>query len=105
MHEGAEHLDDRAQTEPKSFKATKDVLEWQATMWVEYDSIMRNNTWELVDRPKKREVIGTKQVYKLKFRSDGNLEKHKARPVVKGMHKLKVSTMMRRLPRSPGWLQ
>ena len=37
-----------------------------------------------MDRPKKRKVIGLKWVYKLKFRSNGNLEKHKAQLVVKG---------------------
>ena len=45
---------------------------------------MRNNTWELVDRPKKRKVINTKWLHKLKFQSDGSLEKQKALLVVKG---------------------
>ena len=35
-------------------------------MKVEYKSIMKNCTWDLVDRPTKRKVIGTKWVYKAK---------------------------------------
>ncbi|MCO5567767.1 hypothetical protein L7F22_021462 [Adiantum nelumboides] len=53
-------------------------------MQTEYDSILHNQTWELVDRPKKRKVIGTKWVFKAKFKSDGSLDKYKARLVAKG---------------------
>jgi len=50
----------------------------------EYNSIMKNKTWDLVDRPTKRKVIDTKWVYKVKYKSDGNLEKYKARLVAQG---------------------
>ena len=50
----------------------------------EYNSIMKNHTWDLVDRPNKCKVIGTKWVYKAKYKSDGTLEKYKARLVAKG---------------------
>ena len=40
---------------------------------------MKNGTWKLVDPP-----IGCKWVYKNKYRSDGSLDKHKARLVEKG---------------------
>ena len=55
---------------------------WKAAMQVEYDSIMKNQTWDLVDRPIKRKIIGTKWVWKAKYKSDGSLEKYKARLVV-----------------------
>ena len=50
----------------------------------EYNSIMKNHTWDLVDHPTKRKVIGTKWVYKAKYKSDGNLEKYKAKLVAQG---------------------
>ena len=50
----------------------------------EYGSIMKNNTQDLVDRPPMRKVIGTKWVYKTKYKSDGTLDKYKAQLVVKG---------------------
>ena len=57
---------------------------WKAAMQEEYDSIMKNQTWDLVDRPVKRKIIGTKWVWKAKYKSDGSLEKYKARLVAQG---------------------
>ena len=37
-----------------------------------------------MDRPEDKEVIGVKWVYKTKVNSDGSIQKHKARVVVKG---------------------
>ena len=53
-------------------------------MQSEYGSIMKNNTWDLVDRPSKRKIIDTKWVYKTKYKSDSTLDKYKARLVAKG---------------------
>ena len=46
--------------------------------------IKKNHTWELVDKPKDRKVIGVKWVYKTKLNPDGSVNKYKARLVVKG---------------------
>jgi hypothetical protein len=43
------------------------------------DSILSNATWELVDRP-----YGCKWVFKKKLRTDGTIDKYKARHVAKG---------------------
>ena len=43
-----------------------------------------NDTWELVDLPQGKEVIGLKWVYKTKRNIEGKIERHKARLVVKG---------------------
>ncbi|XP_012477453.2 receptor-like protein 9DC3 [Gossypium raimondii] len=53
-------------------------------MEAEIDMIHKNDTWDLVDRPEQKKVIGVKWVYKAKFNTDGSLNKHKARFVVKG---------------------
>lgn len=53
-------------------------------MQVELDSIERNETWTLVPRPPRRNVIGVKWVYKTKDKSDGSSDKHKAHLVAKG---------------------
>ena len=50
----------------------------------EYDSLIENNTWELVELPKGKNVVNNKWVYKTKFKLDGSIEKHKARIVAKG---------------------
>ena len=46
--------------------------------------IEKNNTWQLVDRPKARNVIGVKWIFMTKLNPNGSIYKHKARLVVKG---------------------
>ena len=46
--------------------------------------IEKNQTWELVDRPQHKKVIGVKWIYRTKLNSNGYMNKHKARLVVKG---------------------
>ncbi|KAL0387727.1 UNVERIFIED_CONTAM: Retrovirus-related Pol polyprotein from transposon RE2 [Sesamum radiatum] len=43
---------------------------------------------ELTDRPKDKEVIGVKWIYKTKLNADGSIQKHKARLVAKGYSQL-----------------
>ena len=47
-------------------------------------TIVKNKTWELMDLPKGKEIIGLKWVYKVKYKEDGSIQKHKARLVAKG---------------------
>ncbi|CAB4303990.1 unnamed protein product [Prunus armeniaca] len=49
--------------------------------------IEKNKTWELVDRPTDKPVIGVKWVYKTKLNFDGTVQKNKARLVAKGYSK------------------
>ena len=70
--------------EPTNVEEALENPKWKAAMQLEYDSIMKNDTWELVDRPSKRKVIGTKWVWKAKYNADGSLEKYKARLVAQG---------------------
>ena len=50
----------------------------------EIHALKTNQTWEFVDLPKGKKVIGSKWVYKIKFKADGSLERCKARLVAKG---------------------
>ena len=70
--------------EPTSATEALEDPKWKEAMESEYDSIIKNGTWLLVDRPPRRKVIGTKWVYKVKYKSDGSLEKYKARLVAQG---------------------
>ena len=47
-------------------------------------AIEKNKTWDLVDLPEEKNVIGLKRVYCTKYRADRTIQKHKARLVAKG---------------------
>ena len=63
--------------------AVKDI-KWKNTMDTEIQAIEKNNTWELVELPKGMKKIGVKWVFKTKLNEKGEVDKHKARLVVKG---------------------
>ena len=70
--------------EPEKFdKATKDES-WMKTMEDVLSMIENNATWELVDRPTDKPIIGVKWVFKTKLNLDGSVQKNKARLVAKG---------------------
>eukprot|EP00253_Pinus_taeda_P032024 PITA_32024 len=58
--------------------------EWKEPMQKEYDALIKNDTWKLVDPPLGTKPIGCKWVYKNKYKADSSLDKHKARLVAKG---------------------
>ena len=43
----------------------------------EYDSIIQNEVWEVVPRPKGKSVVTSMWIYKVKYVAKGNIEKHK----------------------------
>lgn len=53
-------------------------------MQTEYTALQDNETWELVPRPRDHPVIRCMWLFKHKFKSDGSLERYKARLVVNG---------------------
>ena len=53
-------------------------------MMEEYQSIMKNDVWEIVLRPEQKSVVTSNWIYKIKHASDGNIEKYKARFVARG---------------------
>lgn len=57
---------------------------WKAAMKEEYDSLIQNGTWKLVELPAGREPIGCKWVFKRKEDSVGNVTRFKARLVAQG---------------------
>jgi hypothetical protein len=57
---------------------------WVTAMKKELTMIKKNETWMLVDKPVHKKVIGVKWIFKTKFNADENINKHKAKLVVKG---------------------
>jgi hypothetical protein len=71
-------------TEPKNFDEASQHDDWIRAMNEELDHIEKNNTCELVPRPKDKNVIGSKWVFKNKMNEKGQVVRNKARLVYKG---------------------
>ena len=57
---------------------------WNVAVKVEMDVLERNKTYDLVEIPKERKVVGCEWVNKLKKGVDDKVERYKARLVEKG---------------------
>ena len=73
-------------------------------MMEEYQSIMKNDVWDVVPRPKGKLVVTSKWTFRIKHATNGSIEKYKARFVARGFSqkevvflKRKSSTMMKHL--------
>lgn len=74
--------------EPAEFNEAMKDDKWIDSMKDELRMIEKNDTWELVDRPQNRKIIGVKWVYRTKLNADGSVNKHKARLVAKGYNQV-----------------
>ena len=73
--------------EPGTYKQAlngDDASKWKEAMNEEFESLLKNKTWELVPRPSDQKVIGCRWVYKTKRGIDGSITRHKARLVARG---------------------
>ena len=57
-------------------------------MMEEYNSIMKNDVWEIVPRLEGKLVVTSKWLYKIKHDADGSIEKYKARFVAWGFSQI-----------------
>jgi hypothetical protein len=68
----------------KEINAHPDKDQWIAACNSEYQSLMKNNTWELATLPPGRKAITCKWIFKIKHKADGSIDRYKARLVVRG---------------------
>ena len=67
--------------EPKKIDEALRDVDWVNAMHEELNNFTRNQVWELVERPKGHNVIGTKWVFRNKQDQDGIVVRNKARLV------------------------
>ena len=70
---------DLSKTEPTNLSDAIKHPSWKKAMTEEYQSIIKNDVWEIVPRPKGKSVVSSKWIFKIKHAANGSIEKRKAR--------------------------
>ena len=94
---GPDFLTFTVESDPVTFKqamSSPEALFWEEAVNSEIDSIMQNHTWELVDLPQGCKPLRHKWVFKRKMKTNGMIDKYKARLVIKGLDKRRVLTIL-----------
>jgi U3 small nucleolar RNA-associated protein 14 len=63
--------------EPTCFEEAIQKKEWTDAMTKEYQSIIKNDVWEIVPRPTSKDVVSSKWLFKIKHVVDGSIEKYR----------------------------
>ena len=78
-------------SDPKSLaeaRARPDWLSWKAAMDREIATLEGANTWTTVPQPQGKNIVGSKWVFRIKRKSDGSIDKYKARLVARGFSQI-----------------
>ena len=63
---------------PQSYSEAMRYGEWRDAIAVSLDSLMENDTWKIVEKPEKANLVSTKWVFKIKKLANGQVDKYKA---------------------------
>ncbi|VVA33685.1 PREDICTED: Retrovirus-related Pol poly from [Prunus dulcis] len=69
--------------EPTNYTQAAKYPQWQYVLQDEYDALIRNHTWSLIPATQSMNLVGCKRVFKIKWKADVSIERHKARLVAK----------------------
>ncbi|RVW25032.1 putative mitochondrial protein [Vitis vinifera] len=68
---------------PRNIQEALDEPSWKLAVFEEMNALKKNGTWEVVDLPREKKVVGCKWVFTIKSKADGSVERYKARLVAK----------------------
>jgi hypothetical protein len=74
---------DILEKETTCFEEAIQRKEWADSMTEEYQSIIKNELWKIVPRPKSKDVVSSKWLFKIKHDANGSIEKYKVRFVAR----------------------
>ena len=77
-------MSESLEVEQSSFEEAVEKPILVDAMFDEYESIIRNNVWEVVPRLEDKSVVGSRWIFKVAHETYGRIEKYKARFVAKG---------------------
>ena len=64
-------------SEPSTYDEAVGQQYWKEAMMEEYESIMKNDVWEVVPRPDGKSVVTLKWIFKIKHAVDGSIDKYR----------------------------
>ena len=91
--------------EPVTVNEALSNKKWHDAMKSEMDSLVKNDTWSLVQKHDDMNTIGSKWVFKIKRNSNGEIIKHKARLVAQGYSQIHGLDYSEVFPLSQNFLQ
>ena len=62
---------------PSNYEEATEMKEWKDAMIEDYQSIMKNDVWDVVPILEGKLVVNSKWIYKIKHAADGSIEKYK----------------------------
>lgn len=74
----------QAEREPIHFTDAVQDVQWRKATTLEIQTLENNGTWDLITLPPGQKALGCKWIYKIKYHSNGSLERFKARLVILG---------------------
>lgn len=77
-----------SEIEPRNFTEANKDPKWRLAIADEFNALLENKTLELVRRTTNMSVVTYKWIYKIKYRSDGSVERPKTRLIARGIHQL-----------------
>eukprot|EP00253_Pinus_taeda_P027706 PITA_27706 len=75
-------------SDPQSYAEDSGYPSWESTIEEEYNSLLENQTWDLVPLPLGRKIVRCKWVYRTKSAADMQITRQKARLVAKGFQQV-----------------
>lgn len=73
--------------EPRTYEEAingPDAREWKLAIAKQLEALLSNGTWQVASLPPGRKPVTCKWVFKIKYNSDGTIDKYKARLVARG---------------------
>lgn len=84
LSESLESVDDSVPQNFESIELRSDKSVWLAAVGEELNSLAENGTWDVTSLPKGKTPINSKWVFTVKLDGAGNVDRYKARLVIKG---------------------
>ncbi|KAG7583636.1 Ribonuclease H-like superfamily [Arabidopsis suecica] len=69
---------------PQRYEEAKGIKEWDNAVDDEVQAMLRNHTWDEEELPQGKKCVSLKWVFTIKYKSNGDIERYKARLVARG---------------------